>query len=518
MDRAWEEHLTELRRRKAEAQSQGGPEALARLHGRGKLSARERLALLLDRESFHELGLLVEGLVETPGRGRQTVRADGVVTGWGEIAGRRVFVAADDGSLMGGAAGLANIEKRFRLRRMAIEQGRPFIGLYEGSAIRFQDSMDAGIMARVPAFKEVVDSSGAIPQVAAMLGPCFGRPPIDALFSELVLMVRGSGFIGWSGPSLVKGGMGETVELEDLGGAEMHARVTGLVDLVPDSEKDCFETIKTFLTFMPSSCWELPPRAATTDDPSRLCPELLDIVPSNLRKPYDMCRMITALVDNGNWFAYKPEFGKGLITCLARMGGRPVGVVASQPSYQGGVIDWDAAYKARRFIAVCDAFHVPLIFLQDQPGFVVGKTAEAHRMVFWGGSLLATVQRSTVPKLTVILRKAHGAAMWAVGGRSGDSPDLLFAWPLALMTGTGPASAVYTIHDKELKAAQDPREVRRSLEASYSEGGSVYRAAAAFGVDDIIEPPETRRALIAGLEMACGKQARQLGRKTPLFP
>jgi len=318
MDRAWEEHVTELRRRKAEAQGQGGPEALARLHGRGKLSARERLALLLDRESFHELGLLVEGLVETPGRGRQTVRSDGVVSGWGEIGGRRVFVTADDGSLMGGAAGLANIEKRFRIRRMAIEQGQPFIGLYEGSAIRFQDSMDAGIMARVPAFKEVVDSAGAVPQVAAMLGPCFGRPPIDALFSELVLMVRGTGFIGWSGPSLVKGGMGETVELEDLGGAEMHARVTGLADHVAETEKDCLDAIKTFLTFMPSSCWELPPRAATTDDPSRLCPELLDIVPSNLRKPYDMCRMITALVDNGNYFAYKPEFGKGLITCLAR--------------------------------------------------------------------------------------------------------------------------------------------------------------------------------------------------------
>ena len=205
-------------------------------------------------------------------------------------------------------------------------------------------------------------------------------------------------------------------------------------------------------------------------------------------------------------------------TCLARLAGRSIGVVASQPDHQGGVIDADAAYKARRFIAACDAFHVPLVFLQDQPGFMIGKEAEASGAIYWGGSLAATVQRATVPTVTVVLRKCHGAAMWAMGGRSGDRPDLLLAWPLAVMTGTGPSSAVYTIHDKELKAAADPRAHARALEAQYGEKGSVYRAAAVLGVDDVIEPADTRRHLTAALDMVCGKQDRQLGRKVPLFP
>lgn len=516
--RDWNEHIAELRRRKAEALGQGGPDAVARLHERAKLSARERLAILLDPGSFHEIGLLAQGAIETPGRPRQVIHADGVVTGWGEIAGRKVFVVADDGSVMGGAASITNVEKRFRLRRMAMEQGYPFVGLYEGSAIRFQDSMDAAIMSRIPAFAEVVACQGVIPQVAALLGPCFGRPPIDALFSELVLLVRNTGFVGWSGPTLVKGGIGEAVSLEELAGAEMHAKTTGLVDVVVEAERECLESIKAFLAFMPSSCWELPPRGPSTDDPSRRCPGLLDIVPGNLRKPYDMLRVIAALVDHGSYFTYKAEFGRGVITCLARLAGLPVGVVASQPDHDGGVIDPDGAYKARRFIAACDAFHIPLVFLQDQPGFMIGTTAEADRAIFWGGSLIATVQRATVPKVTVVLRKCHGAAMWAMGGRSGDSPDLLLAWPSAVMTGTGAASAVYTIHAKELEAADDPGARRRALEAAYNDKGSVYRAAAVLGVDDVIEPPDTRRSLIAALDMARGKVARQLGRKTPLFP
>lgn len=518
MERAWTDHLEELRRRRTEALAQGGPQALARLHARGKLGARERLDALLDPGSFHELGLLAQGVVETPGRERRTIPADGVITGWGEIGGRKVFVVADDGSLMGGAAGLVNIEKRFRLRRMALAQGYPFVGLYEGSAVRFQDSMDAAVMSRVPAFREVVACAGRIPQVAALMGACFGRPPIDALFADLVVLPRGTGFAGWSGPSLVKGGLGGDVGLEALGGAAMQAERTGLVDVVTESEAECLATIRRFLPYLPQNADELPPRAPAADDPARPCPELLDCVPTNLRHPYDMQRVIDVVVDRGSCFVYKPDFGRAIITCLARLDGRAVGVVASQPRHQGGVIDSDAAYKARRFVAVCDAFHVPLVFLQDQPGFMIGLAAEAARAVYWCGSFLAAVERATVPKLTVILRKAHGAATWAMGARSADTPDLVAAWPLAVMTGTGPASAVQTIHAGELQAAADPATLRRSLQALYEDRASIYRAAAAFGVDDVIEPAATRRWLVAGLDMACGKLARQRGPKTPLFP
>lgn len=518
MEHGWSEHLETLRGRHDAARAHGGAAAVARLHARGKLTARERLARLLDPGSFHEIGALVTGLVETPGRPPTEVPADAVVTGWGEVAGRRVVVAADDGSVMGGAAGLLNVEKRFRMRRMAVTQGLPFIGLYEGSAIRFQDSMDAAIMSRVPAFKEVVECAGVVPQVAALMGPGFGRPPMDALFSDLALLVRGTGFVGWSGPTLVKGGIGESTDSDALAGPAMQAETTGLVDVVAGTEDEALAAIRRFLSFMPSSSAEVPPRARVTDDPARPCPELMEIVPVNPRRPYDMRRVVAALVDHGEVLAYKPDFGRAVITALARLAGRTVGVVASQPSHQGGVIDTAASYKARRFVATCDAFHVPLVFLQDQPGFMIGSAAEAAQAVYWCGSLIATVQRATVPKITVILRKSHGAATWAMGGRSGDSPDLLLAWPTAAITGTGPASAVYTIHDKELRAAADPGTVRRALEARYSDRGAVARAAAVFGVDDVIEPAQTRAHLTAALDLVCTRLGRPVGRKVPLFP
>lgn len=515
----WDDYIAQLRHRKTEARSQGGPEAIARAHRRGKLTARERLTLLLDEDSFYEIGLLAEGSVDTPGKPAQHLPADGVVTGWGTIHGRHVCVVADDGTLVGGAASLKNIAKRFRLRRLALEQGYPFIGLYEGSAIRFQDSMQARQMTQVPAFREVTDCVGRIPQVAAMLGACFGRPPIDGLYADFTLMVKGSGFVGWSGPTLVRGGLGEEVDIDRLAGPDMHARTTGFVDQVSANEQECLAAIRTFLTFMPQNCWELPPREPSTDDPNRLCPELLNIVPTRLRKPYDVARVIAALVDHGQTFVYKPDFGQSVMTCLARLDGRVVGIVASQPDYQAGALDWASAAKVRRFIAVCDSFHIPLVFLQDQPGFLIGQQAETSNMLYWGGTLIDAVERTSTPKITLILRKAHGAAMWAMGGRGSPySPDLQIAWPLAIMTGTGPTSAVYTVHSRELQEVRDPDQLQAELEAKYSSQGSVYEAAAAFGVDDIIEPPETRRYLIHALAFLCGKQARQLGPKVRLFP
>lgn len=515
----WNDHIDELRSRKIEARGMGGDEAIARLHRRDKLTPRERLDLLLDANSFQEIGLLAEGLVQTPGKPPQRIPADGVVTGWGEVNGRPVCVVADDGTMLGGAASIQNIEKRFRIRRLAMEQGCPFIGLYEGSAIRFQDSMQASLMSRIPAFKDVSDCAGVIPQVAAMLGACFGRPPIDGLYADLVLMTEGTGFVGWSGPALVRGGMGEEVDIDRLAGVDMHAGTTGFIDVVSADEPACIATIKQFLAFMPLNCWELAPRVTSTDNPDRLCPELLDIVPTNQRRPYDANRVVASLVDGGATFPYKSRFGRSVITCLARLDGRPVGIVASQPLHQAGVMDWAVAAKIRRFVGLCDAFHLPLVFLQDQPGFLIGPKAEATNMLYWGGTLIDAVERATVPKLTVILRKAHGAAMWAMGGRSqSGSPDLLVAWPLAIMTGTGPSSAVYTVHRRDLQTASDAEQQRRKLEAQYSRQGSVYGAAANFGIDDIIEPAETRRYLIHALRFLCRKQLRALGPKTPLYP
>lgn len=516
----WDSAEAELQGRRAAARAMGGEDAVARLHARGKLSARERLDKLLDPGSFNEIGLLAEGEVGRANGEKETLHADSVVTGWGEIDSRKVFAVADDGSVMAGAAGLLNVEKRFRIRRMAIEQGYPYIGLYEGSAIRFQDSMDAAIMSRVPAFKEIIDCVGVVPQVAAIMGPAFGRPPMDALYSELALQVAGTGHLGLSGPALVKGGIGEDTDIASLAGPEMHADTTGMIDLVTPDEATCLDEIRRFLGYMPANAWTLPPRRESDGGRDRPCPELMDIVPTNLRRPYDINDVIAVLADPGSLFPYKATFGLGLVTTLARMDGQVVGVVANQPLHQGGVIDADAAFKARRFVALCDLFRVPLIFLQDQPGFLPGAAAEANRIVFWGGTLLATVERATVPMVTVIMRKSHGAACWALGkgGRSAEAGDMVYAWPIAIMTGTGPSSAVYTVHARELEAADDPEARRRDLEAGYNQSGSVYGAAAAFGVDDVIAPGETRQRIIAALEMASGRLSRGLGPKTPLFP
>lgn len=516
----WDELTEQLRRRRAEAMALGGEAAVARLHERGKLTARERLDRLLDRDSFNELGVFAAGTVANPGEAPRAVPADAVVTGWGKVDGRSVVVAADDGSIMGGAGSILNVEKRFRMRRIAAEQGYPYIGLYEGSAIRFQDSMDAGIMGRIPAFEPISRCAGVVPQVAAVMGPCFGRPPFDVLYADLSVMVRKTGFIGLSGPTLVRGGTGEAADIDKLAGPAMHADTTGLVDMVADDEPAAMAMIREFLSYMPSSAWQVPPTLATQDDPRRLCPELEKLVPTNTRKPYDAHALIASLVDDGRSFEYKRSFGKSVVTCLARMAGRSVGIVASQPKQRGGVLDWQAALKARRFVSLCNAFHIPLVFLQDQPGFLPGTESEAANILYWAATLVMAVQKATVPKICVVLRKAHGAAVWAMGsdGEYYGGADIVAAWPSAILTGTGPSSAVFTVHAKELERAADPDKLRQELEAKYSATGSVYRAAATFGVHEIIEPKDTRRFLSATLELACQKLARNPAPKTPLFP
>ncbi|MEO8558207.1 MAG: carboxyl transferase domain-containing protein [Rhodospirillales bacterium] len=516
----WDELIDELRRRRAKAQQHGGEAAVTRLHERGKLTARERVEGLVDQDSFHELGVFAEGYVANPGDAPRAVPADAVVTGWGKIDGRPVVISSDDGSIMGGAGSILNVEKRFRMRRIAVEQANPYIGLYEGSAIRFQDSMDAAIMARIPAFEPISACAGVVPQVAAVLGPCFGRPPFDVLYSDLAIMVRKTGFIGLSGPTLVRGGTGEDVDIEALAGPKMHADTTGLIDVVVNDEAACLATIREFLSYMPSSAWEAPPVRPSQDSTDRLCPELMDLVPTNLRKPYDTHRVIASIVDDGKTFEYKSSFGKSLVTCLARIGGRSVGLIASQPKQRGGVLDWAASLKGRRFVSLCNNFHIPLVFLQDQPGFLPGTESEAANILYWAATFVVAVQKATVPKIAIVLRKSHGAAMWAMGsdGEYEGGADIIAAWPTVIMTGTGPSSAVFTVHAKELERSANPEKLRQELEAKYSATGSVYRGAATFGVHEIIEPQDTRRFLAATLELACQKLARAPRPKPQLFP
>lgn len=517
MDVEWEQARRKLREARALAEAQGGSEAIARAHARGKRTARERLDYLLDAQSFQEIGLLVEGKVGSTSGTPLGVPADNVVCGWGEIDGRRVCVVADDGTRMGGAASILNVEKRFRLRHLSIEQGCPFIGLYEGSAIRFQDSMDAGIMARIPAFKEILDCAGEVPQLAAVLGPAYGRPPMDILYSDFSVQAQRTGYLGLSGPALVEGGIGEKADIEALSGTSMTVDTTGLVDRAGNDEIECLDLIREALSYFPASCASPPPRGALWPEAHRAREELVDLVPSNPRRPYDMKRVVAAIADAGTYLEYKPTFARSLFTAMARFDGHVIGVVANQPLHKGGVLDSDACLKMRRFIQVCNAFHIPLLFLEDQPGFMIGEQAERDRILYWAGGLLGAVERAVVPMLTIVLRKAHGAAVWTMGGQP-KAGNLVVAWPITITTGTGPSSAVNTMHARELAAADNPKALRAQLEAQYSHTGSALRAAATFGIDDVIDPADTGRVIGRWLELAVGRTSQAPARRALLFP
>jgi len=418
---------------------------------------------------------------------------------------------------MGGAASILNIEKRFRVRHLAIEQGCPFIGLYEGSAIRFQDSMDAGIMARIPAFKEVLDCAGEIPQLAAIFGPAYGRPPMDILYSDFSVQAKGTGHLALSGPALVEGGIGEKADIEALSGTSMTVDTTGLVDRAGDDEAACLDLVRKALGYFPPSCATPPPRGRPWPEAHRSREELVELVPGNPRRPYDMRPVVAAIVDRAAYLEYKPTFARSLLTGLARFDGHVIGVVANQPMHKGGVLDSDACLKMRRFVQVCNAFHIPLLFLEDQPGFMIGNQAETDRILYWAGGLLGAVQRAVVPMLTIVLRKAHGAAVWTMGGQP-KGGNIVVAWPIAITTGTGPSSAVNTMHARELAATDDLPALRGRLEEQYNQTGSALRAAATFGIDDVIDPVDTGRVIGRWLELAVTRTSKAPARRPLLFP
>jgi acetyl-CoA carboxylase carboxyltransferase component len=514
-DQSWDDLLADLAARKQRAYEMGGSEAIERNRKRGKLTARERIDHLLDPATFVELGVLAKGVLETPGLPPRDVPADGVIVGHGAIEGRQVFLAADDGSLVGGARGDVGVRKFARIKELALAAGAPYVGMLEGSARRIQDTMTS-------TFADVGESlvhqhrcSGQIPQAIALLGHCFGGPAFHASSSDFVVMVRGSSYMGMSGPPVVRGGMGEHVSSEELGGAELHYRETGQLDYLADNEPEALAAIREYLSYFPRNCRELPPQRPADDPGERSCDEVTKIVPTNLRRAYDMTKVIRSIVDDGRTFPLRAGFGKNLITTLARLGGQPVGIVANQPLEIAGILDWKAAYKLRRFVELCDAFHVPLVFLQDVPGFLVGSKVEREGTIRYAVAGLLAVGRATVPKITVIVRKSYGLAYLAMGGRPAGA-DYVFAWPTASIALMGPEAAVNTVYQKELERSDDPADLRAKLEAHFRGQSAPAAAAERFILDDIIEPRDTRRVLISALRMLGGKSP--LGFKHPIWP
>lgn len=476
----------------------GGAEAIARQHGRGKLTARERLDVLLDPGSFQEFALLARS--QHPDLTSRTP-ADGLVAGAGTIDGRPVYVTSEDATVLAGTRGRVAEAKTDRVRDLALRHGAPFIALMEAGAGRFQENNGATAAGIGTRFGQHFALSGRIPQVAALMGACFGGPSFTAMQSDFVTIVDGTGFMGMSGPPVVKVGIGRDVSADDIGGAAKAAKRTGQADHLGMSEPDSLTAIRRFLSFLPSSSADLPPLAEPLPAPCDTKEgqdRLVALVSDNGRQGYDMVKLVALLVDGGDLFPYRALYGRNLLTAWARIEGRAVGILANNPMHLAGTMDDKTARKARKFVELCDAFHVPLVFLTDCPGFLVGPDIEDQRMVSLASRLLNAVIAATVPKVTVVVRKAIGLAYLAMCGRA-MKPDGLFAWPTGLFDVMGPAAGVELTFAREIAAAEDPDAKRLELLARAHEHGSAYRAAEMGLIDDVIDPAETRSAISATL-------------------
>ncbi len=515
----------ELAARKARAAEMGGPERIAKQHARGKLTARERLALLFDEGRFDELAVLgKQPGVDSP--------ADAVVVGFGKVEGRPVGVAAYDFTVLGGSMGPTGEAKAARLRELCLRHRMPIVWLVDSGGARIggggmggggasDEESGASAFAETGAlFREQVILSGVVPQVAAMVGPgAAGTAYIPGL-ADFVPMVKGTSSMALGGPYLVKAAVGEEVSEQDLGGSKVHCELSGVADLEVPDDPTCMAAIRQYLSFLPSHCEERPPVRASDDPIERADEALLDLVPDNPRRAYDMRKLVAILADHGEVFELKPRFARNLITAFVRVGGRPVGIVANNPMFLGGTLDVDSADKGAKFVQICDAFGVPLLFLQDTPGFVIGSKVERAGIIRHGAKMLHYVSAATVPKLCVIVRKAYGAGYYAMNGRAYE-PDWIVGWPCAEIAVMGPEGMVSIFAQKRLRDMANDEERRAFLEqasARIRQGINPYVPAIRAMIDDVIDPRQTRSLVARALERFANKRVERPWRKRGIVP
>jgi acetyl-CoA carboxylase carboxyltransferase component len=509
--------VDDLIERRERAKLGGGEEKIAKQHGQDKLTARERLGLLIDEGTFCEFGIHAQPHFSQTAMAGREAPADGVITGYGKVDGRMVAVCAYDFTVMAGSMGMTGELKVTRLRELALTKRMPMVWLLDSAGARIQEAVGSLFAGSGHLFREEVIASGVIPQVAALMGPCAAGTAYIPGLADFVPMVKGRGSMALAGPHLVRAAVGENVTQEELGGSRVHCRVSGVGDMEVDSDEDCIAAIKEYLSFFPSHNQEPPPVVECADPVDRMDEELLDVLPESNRKPYDMYEVIRRIVDDGKYLDIKRQFAKTIITVLARMGGRPVGIVANQPKQLGGILDNDSADKAARFVNLCDAFGIPLVFLQDVPGFMVGTKVEAAGIIRHGAKMLHAVANATVPKVTVVLRKAYGAGYYVMNGRAYE-PDLIVAWPAAEISVMGAEGAVEIVMRRQVDEAEDPAAMKAQLIAEYRKIIDVYRAASNFMIDDVIDPRETRPVVIKALEMAANKQVARPWKKQGVVP
>src|SRR4051794_14806929 len=507
----------EVHARRERAKLGGGEEKIAKQHERGKLTARERIDLLCDPGSFVEMGIHGRPHFSQRSMEGKEAPADGVIPGWGDVDGRRCCIAAYDFTVMAGSMGMTGEFKVGRLREMALNKRMPLIWLLDSAGARIQEAAGSMFAGSGHLFREEVTMSGVIPLVAAMLGPCAAGTAYIPALSDFVPMVVGQGAMALAGPHLTKAVTGEDISMEELGGAKVHCRKSGVGDLEVKDDAECIQVVKDYLSYFPANCEEKPPIREAKDSEDRMSEKLLDIVPESPRHPYDMYDVIREIVDDGVYFDIKPKFAKTIITCLARFGGQPVGIVANQPKQLGGILENDSADKAARFINLCDAFNIPLVFLQDVPGFMVGAKVEHAGIIRHGAKMLYAVSRATVPKVTVVVRKAYGAGYYVMNGKAYE-PDLIVAWPSAEISVMGAEGAVNIIGRSAIEASDDPEATKEKMLEEVRKVIDPYIAAGNAMIDDVIDPRETRPTIIRGLRMAANKRIDRPWKKHGVMP
>jgi propionyl-CoA carboxylase beta chain len=506
--------IQDLRKRQASAQAT--PNEADAQHKKGRLTARERLDALVDPGSFVEIDTLVLPRYETYLGGKQSRYGDGVVTGYGLINGRHVVIASQDASVMGGSLGEMHANKVVKAMRMALEYGCPFIALNDSGGARIQEGVDSlGGYARI--FDANCEASGVIPQISVILGPCAGGAVYSPALTDFVFMTENS-YMFITGPDVVRAVMQENVSQEELGGGSIHARESGVCHFLTQDDRECLQLVRTLLGYLPGNNKEDPPYIPPKDDPARRCPELEQIVPTDPYKPYDVRQVIASIADDGRFFEVHQLWAENMVVGFARLNGWTVGIVANQPMVLAGCIDIRASLKAAHFIRICDTYNVPIITLQDVPGFLPGKDQEYGGIIRNGARLIYAYSEATVPKLMVILRKSYGGA-YCVMSSKGLRGDLLYAWPNAEIAVMGAEGAVNILFRSALKEAADPDAARGELVQDYQRRfNNPYVAAARGLIDDVIEPRDTRRLLIRGLELTLSKRERHHPRKHGISP
>ena len=500
-----EARLDDLRARRAQALEGGGADRVAKLHAQGRLSARERLALLLDSGSFQEVGAFVTHRSDDPAIRDRKYVGDGVVAGWGAVDGRPVYVFAQDFTVFGGTMSEANARKICQVMDLALQNGAPVVGLNDSGGARIQEGV-ASLGGYADIFLRNTLASGVVPQISAVMGPCAGGAVYSPAITDFTLMVKGTSHMFVTGPDVIRAVTSEEVTMEDLGGAMTHNAKSGVAHFAAEDDADCIQQIKRLLSFMPANNLEDPPRRASTDPVDRRDATLTDIVPAQANRPYDMKELVKKVVDDGDYFEVHAHYAKNITVGFARLGGRPVGIVGNQPNFLAGVLDIDASVKAARFVRFCDCFNIPLVTFEDVPGFLPGTGQEHGGIIRHGAKLLFAYCEATVPKLTVVVRKAYGGAYDVMSSKH-IRGDYNVAWPSAELAVMGAEGAVNVIHRERIAKAKDPVAERKLLIDEYNAKFANPWAAAALGyLDDVIEPADTRPRLIAALAMLSTKR------------